>query len=1073
MTQPKGEIVEYEPSMAEDVAEMFNRFKESWPGGFGGSVPFDEERIHDWLDESSAFVDYIALDEDGVPVGFCNLEPHWRDDDAAYIGLLGVISRVKGQKFGKRLLLKAIERAVEEGVKRVDLHTWSGNLSAMPLYKKIGMFWVPDTSVYMQDYIPLLHQNELTKEWFDEHQDWYKYQKRELKQEPNSLEVDGMKIYRYRFEDEDDWLEVDIDRYGCGITAIRRRLGDEEFSIKAKVDFHDIHMGIENSYSLEIENHTGEEKEIELEIEPFEGLEFEDDFPSSVKVEEGGSMTILQRFIVSKEAETYESSHKASETIDALLKVDGKEFKLTTGGKIKPAVEVDGSRDLHHLFSDEEEEIYFDLKNNTDRALSGAITFELDGEERKREFKLDRKESGGFKLPIKLDFDDEQVKYIELRPYIQKEDGLFPMKSYKHPLVDDTDGLLAFAEKEDEVYLVNNEIKIKAELEGAKISVNEAPRDSELRFELGQQVGPPFGRTQDTTIRYEYDVKKGKDSLLLTLEAESVHRPGVLMKRNVKIKKHASELEFWSELKNVGDEPVECASETSVRKWGFRTQPHQAKARVYTPLKDELIESDPVTDMLSSTMMPTDPKDWEETWTAYEDIGDAAVSGVIWSNENIKKIKLARGILDELKSVTKELEPGESFKSTHLWIPVKKPSLNSFRHTWNRLVGKKNIGPKEKVYGKKSREHIEVKIDDNILDAGEGVERQITVEKAVDYPMPGAYTIEFPEGLDGHFENGQKRIEVSEEEKQRVLELNINIDIDERVENAIREIKLHFSGIRELDFEIPVIITGDSQVKVEEKVKDGEKVLHVDNGKIQFDVMDGFAGNLIRLEDSDGNTYLDDSFPEPKPKSWFENHIGGLGPRLMTPDDLHSFYEIEDVSSQEYIDGRWRGVKVDFKIEKLDSLRGQKFSIKYLTLPGTKLIKIVMDHHNPKEREVNWYGEFFIDVLINGSLEDTVVKCPGKYEDWERSHQTQQFTPQPNIEKPWFLFRREDVSLAGFGVEGSPSFSTVICNEEVNMAFLVANMVSQAYDEEEIEFGMILDGDDEKVRLARRALKSK
>ncbi|MGM0510804.1 MAG: hypothetical protein ACQESD_06720, partial [Thermoplasmatota archaeon] len=172
-------------------------------------------------------------------------------------------------------------------------------------------------------------------------------------------------------------------------------------------------------------------------------------------------------------------------------------------------------------------------------------------------------------------------------------------------------------------------------------------------------------------------------------------------------------------------------------------------------------------------------------------------------------------------------------------------------------------------------------------------------------------------------------------------------------------------------------------------------------------------------------------------------------------------------------DGRWRGVKVDFEIEELGSLRGQRFSIKYMTLPGTKLIKIVLTHNNPKVREVNWFGEFFVDVLMDGSLEDMVVKCPGKYEDWERSHQTQQFTPQPNIDKPWFHFRREGVSLAGFGVEGSPAFSTVICNEEVNMAFLVANMVSQAYEEEEIQFGLMMDVDEEEIELARRALKFK
>ncbi|MFW5907832.1 MAG: GNAT family N-acetyltransferase, partial [Candidatus Natronoplasma sp.] len=260
MTESDEDIVEYEPSMAKGVADMFNKFKESWPGGFGGGVPFDEERIRDRMNESSSIVDYVALDEDGAPVGFCNLEPHWREEETAYVGLLGVIQRAKGQKFGKNLLLKVLEKAIEEGIERVDLHTWSGNLNAMPLYKKIGMFWVPDTTVYMQDYIPLLHQNDLTKEWFQANPDWYRAQKRELKQEPDDFIEKGMKIYRYRFEEGDDWMEVDIDRYGWGITGIKRKLDGERITVKARVDSHDFHIGIENRYTLMIENGTSEEK---------------------------------------------------------------------------------------------------------------------------------------------------------------------------------------------------------------------------------------------------------------------------------------------------------------------------------------------------------------------------------------------------------------------------------------------------------------------------------------------------------------------------------------------------------------------------------------------------------------------------------------------------------------------------------------------------------------------------------------------------------------------------------------------------------------------------------------------
>ncbi|MFP4051288.1 MAG: hypothetical protein ACLFVB_06060, partial [Thermoplasmata archaeon] len=345
-------------------------------------------------------------------------------------------------------------------------------------------------------------------------------------------------------------------------------------------------------------------------------------------------------------------------------------------------------------------------------------------------------------------------------------------------------------------------------------------------------------------------------------------------------------------------------------------------------------------------------------------------------------------------------------------------------------------------------------------------------DKVVDYPMPGEYSISSSEAINVSFTNDEDTIKISKEYDGKKIHLPIKIKTKDKTRSDIAKIVLHYSGERELDFEIPVIITKSDKVEISKNTKEGEKVLHIDNGKIQFDVMDGFGGNLIKLVNSNGDTYLADTFPEPQPKSYFENHIGGLQPRLMTPEDFYSFYEIEDVSSKKYSRGKWKGVEIDFDIEKLDSLRGQNFSIRYLTLPGTKLIKIEVVNDNPKVKEVNWFGEFFIDVLLNGSLEDTIVKCPGKYEDWERSYQTQQFSPPPNIERPWFMFKKDDISIAGFGVEGSNAFSSVICNEEINMAFLVPNMVSQPKKEHEVEMGIILVADEEEIERARRAIKS-
>ena len=47
-----GQIAVYGPEMAPRVAAMFNAFDELWPGGFAGRVPYDEQRVRDWLDDT-------------------------------------------------------------------------------------------------------------------------------------------------------------------------------------------------------------------------------------------------------------------------------------------------------------------------------------------------------------------------------------------------------------------------------------------------------------------------------------------------------------------------------------------------------------------------------------------------------------------------------------------------------------------------------------------------------------------------------------------------------------------------------------------------------------------------------------------------------------------------------------------------------------------------------------------------------------------------------------------------------------------------------------------------------------
>ncbi|NHJ87997.1 MAG: GNAT family N-acetyltransferase, partial [Asgard group archaeon] len=407
MSKDSSYITTYEPAMATKAAEMFNAFNELWPGGFGGAVPYTEQRVHDWLDESSAIADLIAIDDEGELSGYCGLYPHWRDKQAAYISILGVTPKAKGKKFGKRLLLEALKRAHEHGITRVDLHTWSGNLEAVPLYKKIGLFWVPETTVYMQDYIPGLLNIPVAKDWFKKYPDWYGTLKRELIQRPDYDVIDGMELYQYKFEDGKDYLIAEVDRYGWGFCSFERMIDEKKILAKSRLNSHKIIMGIPNSLTITLQNDYSDEVSIPFKIEPFEGVEWLNNPPEKIILKKGEATEITLGFIANRKAEPFKDNDQATKTITSTLHFKDLKIKLITSGKIQPAVKIRNNSDIQFKVAaiGEKSKINLDIHNNTEQDISGNVAVAIKGLENQNQiidFSIKKEEINGLDIPIEI-----------------------------------------------------------------------------------------------------------------------------------------------------------------------------------------------------------------------------------------------------------------------------------------------------------------------------------------------------------------------------------------------------------------------------------------------------------------------------------------------------------------------------------------------------------------------------------------------------------------------------------------------------------------------------------------------
>ena len=177
---------------AEKAAVMFNDWDSVWPGGFTRGVPSTASKVQEEHRRSSHLAVLVVEHEDEF-VGYCNLEAAPGQKDVAYIGLLGANEKVHGKGVGKMLLREMIRRVAEAGYKQVTLGTWAGNTKAVPLYKKTGFNWIPETDVYMRNFIPGLLNMPLVQTFLDG-KDWYDCLERDIVVAPDDITWNGMKV---------------------------------------------------------------------------------------------------------------------------------------------------------------------------------------------------------------------------------------------------------------------------------------------------------------------------------------------------------------------------------------------------------------------------------------------------------------------------------------------------------------------------------------------------------------------------------------------------------------------------------------------------------------------------------------------------------------------------------------------------------------------------------------------------------------------------------------------------------------------------------------------------------------
>ncbi|HMN28161.1 MAG TPA: GNAT family N-acetyltransferase, partial [Caldilineaceae bacterium] len=333
-----------EPYTHEDdagLAVMWNESDQQWPGGFTRGVPFTTERVADWMDKQTTLVRLVVRTQDGAVVGYGSLwdEPS-QPGRSCYVDLLNVHPEHQGRSLARLMLAQMVDYATDHGYTRMTIGTWSANLKAVPLYKKVGFYWKPNTSVYMENYIPALRQLPILRDFFAQG-DWYALHTRELEQSEDNQrhpKTGETEVYISHWtQPSGAAVEAVIDRKAQTLTGLET----DDFAVYAQVGASQPVQGLPYPITWEITNKRNIPITVQLEAAGDEYVEIA--YHQTFILEPEETETIKATFRCTANAPKLDVPiwrPKPTPQIRTKLQLDGQELLLGCGVQYEPAVDI-------------------------------------------------------------------------------------------------------------------------------------------------------------------------------------------------------------------------------------------------------------------------------------------------------------------------------------------------------------------------------------------------------------------------------------------------------------------------------------------------------------------------------------------------------------------------------------------------------------------------------------------------------------------------------------------------------------------------------------------------------------
>ncbi len=903
----------------------------------------------------------------------------WNIQNAYYVLILGVDPSYQGQGLGKALLLHTTRFAISKNSKLVRLDTWAGNLKAMPLYKRQGYKWRPNTSCTMENFIPQIITNPFICKAFPSlKESWYELFKPNITQHPDIEKEGEMLIYEYLFqENSSKSLKIFIDRTIGGICGFHLITDDYNLLIKATTPNSKGYIGFESfSTTLKIENNS--KKEVNLKFR----------FKASSKIEIQNNLVHERKILVNLNSNyKFEVIGRIMENTDELdtkihydtftnegitfnIELDGTNFDLIVGKIPVKTIKVLLTPINYHTIPSHVFDLPMSLQNFMDDSPKVVSVNVEDGknirflEHEKTRVKLSKYDTL-VKFPVEVPSVHTTVDYISVK--VATDEGK-TLSTQKLPLAIFFESKAISYERDQQVFLENKHIILsyykKSQPNNNDVDIHDKLRNLRVKgFPI--LLGYPFDEEGSEFFRKEltHMISESKEGLILSSSAISDNKPGIKVTRNIIISHDKAEFQIFWEVENTSEDSMSGLGLLQNSFWWPNQLPAITRVIPFQEgIKKIEIFALPID-------LGKDPKALKEGW--HVSVYETGSIGLLFDPLQIHELTIGRFHPKIFFKLSDALASGEKYISTPITY-VFADSWQIIRKIW---LEKYQPSPSYDLeIAKKAISHILIGLRSS---SGETIAQGIILNRenelfvSIDAFRETVFKGEINLKLSKIIPSPLKIILL----ETKGIKWNNQINFSHDIKSKVFKGELTFDSLTRI-YDYPVtLVLYDKDKKIIKRRNEVEKYFEVDNGVIKFRASEAYRGHIYSLSLNDEPNLLHNGnvkFPEVGPFLWFNKFYGGIGSiiRPLGSWDMEDYNKLKFLPSK-ISRGEWQGVRFESEIITYSSkIKGLQVTNEYLTLPDAPILLVQSHITNHSELTRSFFLQLTGNLETSKSTDD-------------------------------------------------------------------------------------------------------